>query len=96
VIMFITKVGAARRIPRSRIWIEGARLTLAGFSHAARYDVAWNDTGLALTQSPSGSRRVAGTPERPIIDITGDRVRALGCDRVSVSFSVNLITIEKA
>jgi len=94
--VFTTKVGAARRIPQSRIWIEGARLTAAGFDHAARYEVEWNDTGLSLTLSPVGSRRVAGTPERPIIDITGDKVRALGCDRVSVEFSVNSITIEKA
>ena len=94
--MFHTKVGAARRVPQSRIWIEGARLSASGFAHAARYDVAWNDTGLTLTLSPTGSRRVAGTPERPIIDITGDKVRALRCDRVSVDFSVNLITIEKA
>jgi len=94
--VFTTKVGAARRIPQSRIWIEGARLTAAGFAHAARYDVAWNDTGLALTLSPTGARRVAGTPERPIIDITGDKVRALGCDRVSVEFSNNSITIQKA
>ena len=94
--MFTTKVGAARRVPQSRIWIEGARLSLAGFTHAARYNVEWNDTGLTLTLCPTGSRRVAGTPERPIIDITGDKVRALGCDRVSVEFSSALITIKKA
>jgi len=94
--VFSTKVGTARRIPQSRIWIEGPRLTAAGFSHAALYDVEWNDTGLTLTLSPTGSRRVAGTPERPIIDITGERVRALDCDRVAVEFSLETITIEKA
>lgn len=94
--MFTTKVGAARRIARSRIWIEGSRLSASGFAHAARYDVVWNDAGLTLTLCPTGARRVAGTLERPIIDITGDKVRALECDRVSVEFSSALITIEKA
>jgi hypothetical protein len=94
--MIHSKVGAARKVPRSRIWIEGARLTLAGFTHAARYDVIWTGAGATLALSPTGSRRVAGTPERPIIDITGDKVRALACDRVAVEFSIASITIEKA
>jgi len=94
--MLISKVGAARRIPRSRIWLEGSRLTAAGFAHAARYDVIWTGTGATLALSPTGARRVAGTPERPIIDITGERVRALDCDRVAVEFSHASITIEKA
>lgn len=94
--MLISKVGAARRIPQSRIWIEGARLTASGFAHAARYDVDWSATGLTLALSPTGARRVAGTPQRPIIDITGDKVRALQCDRVRVGFWTNYLTIYKA
>jgi len=93
--VFSTKVGAARRIPQSRIWLEGPRLTAAGFAHAARYHIEWDATGLILTLSPDGSRRVAGTLERPIIDITGERVRALKCDRVRVGFWTNSITIFK-
>ena len=90
---FSTKVGAAKRIPRSRIWIEGDRLASAGFVCGARYNVAWNDTGATLELCNTGARKVAGTIYRPVIDITGANVRALECDRVTVIFTHSVITI---
>jgi len=89
-----TKVGAAKKIPRSRIWLEGDRLANAGFTNGARYNVAWNDTGAMLMLSDTGARKVAGTISRPVIDITGANVRALECDRVTVIFNHSVITIK--
>ena len=94
-IVTFVKVGASKRIPQSRIWLEGSRLTLSGFAHGARYNVGWHDAGATLTLSPAGARKVAGTIARPIIDITGANVRALECDRVTVSFQHSVISIKK-
>ena len=82
----VVKVGASKRIPQSRIWLEGSRLISAGFAHGARYNVVWHDAGATLTLSPAGARKVAGTIDRPIIDITGASVRALSVDRVIVTY----------
>lgn len=92
---FTTKVGAAKRIDRSRIWIEGERLASAGFNCGTRYNVQWHDTGATLELCNTGARKVAGTVYRPVIDITGESVRALECDRVTVSFQHSVITIKK-
>ena len=94
--VIVVKVGASKRIPQSRIWIEGWRLISAGFAHGTRYDVVWTDAGATLKLCPAGARKVAGTIDRPIINITGASVRALGVDRVSVSFDHAVITIRKA
>jgi len=91
----VVKVGASKRVPQSRIWIEGWRLTGAGFSHGARYNVEWTVTGATLIPDTAGARKVAGTIDRPIIDITGERVRALGVDRVIVVYSAQKIEIER-
>jgi len=91
---FTTKVGAAKRIPRSRIWIEGERLALAGFVSGLRYNVEWSSTGATLSLSDTGARKVAGTIHRPVIDITGAVVRALDCDRVTVTFDQSVIKIK--
>ena len=93
-IVNVVKVGASKRVPQSRIWIEGWRLVGAGFAHGARYNVEWRDTGATLTPDAAGARKVAGTPDRPIIDITGERVRSLQCDGATVTFSDKKITIE--
>ena len=91
----MVKVGASKRIPQSRIWIEGWRLINAGFAHGARYNVTWRDTGATLTPDVAGDRKVAGTIGRPIIDITGEKVRALAADRVIVTYYDSKIEIER-
>jgi len=94
-IVNVVKVGASKRIPQSRIWIEGWRLTGAGFAHGTRYNVVWNDAGATLIPDAAGVRKVAGSPDRPIIDITGEKVRALGQDRVIVNYYDKKIEIER-
>ena len=61
---------------RPRIWIEGARLLSAGFTHHMPYTVEIVRDSLHLIRCAKGARKgarrkVAGAPARPIIDITG-------------------------
>ena len=56
---------------RPRIWIEGARLLSAGFTHHMPYVVEIVGNSLVLKRCAQGARKVAGAPARPIIDITG-------------------------
>ena len=72
---FLSKLSTARGAERSRVWLEGKRLEAHGFRHGATYSGLWARGVLILTVDPEGNRRVAGTPTRPIIDITGEAVR---------------------
>jgi hypothetical protein len=60
---------------RPRIWIEGARLLSAGFTRHTPYTIELVKDSLYLIRcakgARKGARKVAGTPARPIIDITG-------------------------
>ena len=56
---------------RARIWIEGARLAGAGFTHHAAYGVHSFPDMVALTLASDGKRKVSGAPARPIIDLCG-------------------------
>jgi len=93
--VIVVKVGAAKRISQSRIWLEGSRLLLSGFAHGTRYDVKWTADGAVLIPDTAGARKVAGTVDRPIIDITGEKVRALGVGRVNIIYSAQKIEIER-
>ncbi|WP_058278439.1 hypothetical protein [Ruegeria atlantica] len=64
--------------PQPRLWIEGKHLQAAGLAHGTRCALVQTDTGLMLRADPYGLRRVAGKPERPIIDITGTSLGAVG------------------
>ena len=44
-----TKLGTARRVERSRIWIEGKRLTAAGFAVGRYFIAEWQGEALTLT-----------------------------------------------
>ena len=84
---FITKIGAARQIPGSRVWIEGTRLVAAGFTVGRYYSLAESDGQLILTLSPltHGVRKVSGKGDKPIIDITGDLIRRVFAGRTTVT-----------
>ena len=94
-----TKLGTARRVPRSRIWIEGSRLADCGFTVGASWHLFHADKSLRLVLGTSDgirTRRVAGKHgTHPIIDITGDVVRdTFGhVDHVTVSFSHGSIVV---
>jgi len=53
-----------------RLWLEGNRLTAAGFTRGAPFRATPRaDGGLDITLDTTGDRHVAGTDARPIIDI---------------------------
>lgn len=82
----------------ARIWIEGKRLTDAGWSNGDRFDKAINDAGqLRLTRNPEGRHKIAGTDKRPIIDLCGQWVTdwADGAEEYHVTFAKNLLNITK-
>ena len=56
---------------RARIWLEGKRLTAAGFAAGARFSPEVIEGALVLRLNPNGSRKVSGKGERPIIDMSG-------------------------
>lgn len=57
---------------KARLWIEGRWLADAGFTRGMAYTVRpMPENGMLLIYAdPEGSRRVAGTVDRPILDLT--------------------------
>jgi len=105
-ITFTTKLGAAKGVPKSRIWIEGKRLVVAGFTVGTYFikeisgPSAAPDT-LHLTLCDDDSLytsmpcKVSGKGDKPIIDITGEAVRSMfgEHDVVTVVFKAGKIVI---
>jgi hypothetical protein len=71
---FVTKLGTNKGAPRSRIWIEGARLAAAGFTVGVRYNRDVSEGCIVLTLAVGGRYKVAGKGSHPIIDTTGKDV----------------------
>ena len=55
---------------KNRIWLEGKSLTAFGIVHGMRFDVVNSPNSLMIMINPEGKRKVAGKPDRPIIDMT--------------------------
>lgn len=64
---YTRKVGLNRGKPR--LWLEGKVLSDNGFSCGSPWLLQQVGTGLVLHVTPEGNRKVAGTAQRPIIDI---------------------------
>lgn len=86
------KLGIHRGAPR--LWIEGKRLTNAGFNAGDRYNITQTGESLIITKSPSGTNKVAGTLSRPIIDRHSQDWSVFG-GRVQVEFTPNKLIITK-
>ena len=81
---------------RARIWIEGARLTSAGFTHHATYNVMATGNIIGLTLAPDGKRKVSGAPARPIIDLCGRSCSPFETgDDVEITYQNGTIIIER-
>lgn len=63
------KIGRNRGKPR--LWIEGKALVEAGLDHGTRWNLTPTNIGLLIERSAEGTRKIAGKPGRPIIDIIG-------------------------
>lgn len=62
------KIGRNRGKPR--LWLEGAVLQTAGFTHGERFDII-HTPGLGMftiEADPDGKRKVSGSADRPVID----------------------------
>lgn len=84
------KIGRNR--DKRRLWIEGAILSGAGFTKGKHYTIE-QGTGLTLRLDDNGARKVAGTPDRPIIDINSDKTLGLFGDTVTIKASQGFIEI---
>lgn len=80
---------------RARIWIEGGRLTRAGFIHGARFDVNQKGRKLVLSLAgDDGARKVSGTGDRPIIDLVGKSCEPFATgDSVAITYREGSIVI---
>ena len=100
-IMTDIKIGAAKGTPRSRLWLEGKLLAVAGFKAGDKFTISVHDDLIGLDRTASKSTlpqgTVSGTPDRPIIDLTGKRVRFVfpHHDRAIVRFFPNRIEFSK-
>jgi len=98
------KLGTSRAGARTRVWLEGKRLASHGFTHGEYIKRTWDAGKLVLTTIAPATFAtldranrgiVAGTPDRPIIDITGEQVAATFTgDTVKVTYRQHRITIE--
>jgi hypothetical protein len=109
---FVSKLGTARQVSKSRIWIEGKRLVDAGFTVGAYFVKEWlyeegepSAIALRLTKVGDGDVmttapcKVSGKDSKPIIDITGASVRDVfgsRFDHVTCVFELGRITITGA
>ena len=80
--MIATATTTAKATARAvRIWIEGAKLTAAGFNPDTAYNVMVRDTTITLLVSDIGERRVTKATRngkaRPIIDLHSKEVAAV-------------------
>lgn len=81
---------------RARIWIEGARLAGAGFTHGARYNVMATANIIGLVLAEDGARKVAGAAARPIIDMSGRSCAPFVTgDDVEITYQNGTIIIER-
>lgn len=89
---------------RPRVWIEGKRLTTAGFHRGQFFTTEVKPSNrvmlrlrLAFAQEQAaGMRKVSGKGDRPIIDIVGSLLEQSGLkagDDVSIIYSTNIIEV---
>ena len=94
---YTRKIGSNRGKPR--LWLEGAILLETGFKHGLTWDAYPIDDGsLRLLASNEGGRKIAGTAERPIIDINSTATLAgfsVG-DVVTITAQRHLLIVTKA
>jgi hypothetical protein len=103
---FTHKLGTSRAGEGTRLWLEGKRLSDHGFTHATPFERKWSEGKLVLRtvdaatfESLARADRgtVAGTPARPIVDITGTQVAAtFPSGHVSVTWSQGRAVVSEA
>lgn len=79
----------------ARVWIEGDILASQGWTRGTRYDrLVEVETGrIHLTANPDGRYKVAGTDDRPILDLAGKWMTRWADDAESVEVVVTPSTV---
>ena len=93
----------------ARVWLEGEMLLANGWNNGDRFNVTFTKGALIYEKNPAGKRKVAGTPDRPILDTntaklekvcgfnTGDRLPVtVTPDRVTVGEAVSVDKVREA
>ena len=80
------KIGSNKGKPR--VWLEGAILTDNGINHGMRFDVINYPQMLEIVINPQGARKIAGKPDRPIIDMSAATITA------SFDDSIKTVTVK--
>jgi hypothetical protein len=96
-----TKLGEAKRVPRSRIWLQGSRLPEHGFKLGGLFRKEWKSGKLVLTAIRARGQltnaevgKVCGNEARPVIDIVGQKVATtFSGSHVKARFAQGQITI---
>ena len=80
----VTKLGEAKKVPRSRIWLQGARLPEHGFKLGAHFYKVWANGKLTLilrsNNQPASEEVAHRLPRRGIRGAAGHE-RLLACPR---------------
>ena len=89
----ILKIGNNRDKPR--IWIEGTPLSATGWNKGDRFDCNFENGRIVYVRNENGSRKVAGTDKRPIIDTNTPKIReSLGdCTHTKITVQNNVIVM---
>ena len=91
----------------ARVWLEGEMLLANGWNNGDRFNVSFSEGALVYEKNPAGKRKVAGTPDRPILDTntaklskvcgfsTGDKLPVtVTPDKVTVGEAVSMDKVE--
>lgn len=104
---FVSKLGTTRAGERTRIWLEGKRLSAHGFEPGVRFIKQWDDDRLVLVTLADADEAaaypkvslgtVSGKGDKPIIDITGALVaQTFGSGtHVTVTYRAGRISIKR-
>lgn len=81
--MTVKELNIGQNRGRPRLWIEGKFLLDSGWNNGDRWYARVTPGVLLLIKDSDGDRKVAGTAQRPIIDIVGKVVEsAFDCTKV--------------
>jgi hypothetical protein len=76
---------------KRRIWLENKVLTDNGINHGMRFNAVNGTNRLLIEIAPDGARKIAGKPDRPIIDMSAATITNSFSDDVT---SVTVIKVE--
>lgn len=87
---YTRKIGNNRG--KLRLWLEGAILKDNGFNKGDKYSLVDLNNAYLVVLDPDGKRKIAGTEDRPIIDInSSEKLGRFG----DVGFLVNIECVTK-